>query len=67
MLTTAKSMPESMYSIENNEPCFTDEIVYTSPDGTSHKLYLDRRLFTANPKDSMWVRYASVDLSMLEE
>lgn len=52
---------------ENDYSGFTDEILYAAPDMTSYKLFLDRHFYGSNPKDMVWVRYVSVDMSLMEE
>jgi len=75
LLTQYYEMPEELYSkklVKDEEgsyispPTFSDELDVTRPDGV-YKLYLDRKFYSCNPKDMVWVRYVSVDQSIIEE
>ena len=58
-----------MEEIEAEQPFETylpDEFVYTAPDGTKHRLFLDLFVYGAHPKDEMWIRYVSVDQALVE-
>jgi len=72
LLATAEPMPEELFSrIDTNGqkqiPYFEDEMLYTGNDGTTHKLFLQHFVYTTHPKDEIWIRYCSVDQSLIEE
>jgi len=76
MLRVPREMPKDLYGnrivetrrgIVSLSPKVVDEILYTAPDQTQHKLFLDHHLYGANFKDMVWLRFANVDISMLEE
>lgn len=74
LLNTGKPMDKDLYDNSNlnhedgskSPPFFEDELDYIAKDG-KYKLYLDRHLYTRNPKDMIWVRYVNVDESLIEE
>lgn len=47
-------------------PFFEDELDYIDKD-IKYKLYLDRHLYSKNPKDMIWIRYVNIDESLIEE
>ncbi len=73
-------LPEYMYShsltIGDQQECagcmhLPDEMFYI-PAQTEHiqepfKLFLDRTVYSFNPRDEIWVRYVNVDVSLSEE
>ena len=69
LLVTKKPMPKKLYNIENTRdiPFFDDVMLYVAKDKTQYKLFLDRHIYSTNPKDMIWVRFASVDESLVEE
>lgn len=69
LLTTHKAMVPELYEVEDddNPPFFENELEYMADDGTLHKLFLDRSFYSPNYKDMVFVRYVSVDQSIIEE
>ena len=69
ILATKKPMPKSLYNIETPKiiPFFEDVMLYIAKDKTSYKLFLDRHIYSRNPKDMIWVRFVNCDQSLIEE
>ena len=79
LLKTGKEMPKRLYQsypikdekgeIIGEIPSeFPDEVDYKSNDGKLlFKLYLDRKIYTNNSKDMMFIRYVSIDQAVIEE
>lgn len=62
LLASEHEMPEEIW--KNNR--LIDRLDYVASDGTSYKLYLERKFYSTNPRDMLFVRYVSVDEAMFE-
>jgi len=67
LLATAEKMPEDWWDYDRAQPAFLSEIVYTAKDGTKHKLIFERKIYSPNFKDMIFIRYVSVDQAFEEE
>jgi hypothetical protein len=69
LLMNKRKMPKRWYDLEDpkNIPIIEDQIDYIADDGTVHKLFLDRFVYSKNFKDYILVRFTSADQSIIEE
>ena len=76
LLATGVDMPPNLYTggdlqigpiVVAATSVLPDELIHVAQDGTQHKLFLDHHLYSPNRRDTVWVRWANVDQSFLEE
>ena len=67
LLSSKCPMEEFLYDQSEGLPAIFSDQISIETGGNEVELFLDRTLYSFNPKDMFFVRYVSVDQSLREE